>query len=131
MEANAVPTLTWLRLGLGWLWQDVVLAERLLQCHLDAPILWLEARHTCLLRNSLCGKMMRERKLEKHIIVSTDFVPAWDKNSRMRLVGGAATHQALHGIGYAVYGKAEVKRLLFGVWKVRTGGPTESLSAGM
>lgn len=110
--------------------QDVVLAENLLQCHLDAPILWLEERHTSLLRNSACGKMLRERKLEKHISVSPDFASAWEKNSRMRLMGGAAVQQALHGIGYAVYGKAEVKRQLFGVWKVRTGGPNESMIGG-
>ncbi|KAI9110455.1 hypothetical protein K1719_018615 [Acacia pycnantha] len=44
---------------LGLRLQDLVMAERLLMKHLDAPGLWLQERHRCLLMNKYCVMLLR------------------------------------------------------------------------
>lgn len=102
--------------------QDLVLAERLLLEFLDGPILWLEEKHGSLLRNSLCGRYLREKKFDNHILKHPDYNEAFEKNRRMRVLANSAIFQSLHAVGYLVYGKPEVRRLMFGVWDLAAKG---------
>ncbi|CAN1815196.1 Ribonuclease III domain-containing protein RNC1, chloroplastic [Linum perenne] len=45
--------------------QDIVMAERLLMKHLDAPGRFLAERHRRTLMNKLCGKYLREKRLHQ------------------------------------------------------------------
>ncbi|KAJ6366765.1 hypothetical protein OIU77_003196 [Salix suchowensis] len=45
--------------------QDIVMAERLLMKHLDAPGKWLQEKHRRVLMNKFCGRYLREKHLHK------------------------------------------------------------------
>uniref|UniRef100_A0A0D6R0H8 RNase III domain-containing protein n=1 Tax=Araucaria cunninghamii TaxID=56994 RepID=A0A0D6R0H8_ARACU len=93
--------------------QDIVMAERLLMKHLDAPGHWIQERHRRLLLNRLCGRYLREKGLHKFIIYGEHRKTAFEENRKLRNMASTAVQQALHGLAYTVYGKPEVRRLMF------------------
>ncbi|RYQ80854.1 hypothetical protein Ahy_Scaffold1g106977 isoform B [Arachis hypogaea] len=84
--------------------QDLVMAERLLMKHLDAPGLWLQERHRRLLLNKYCGRYLREKHLHGFAIYADE---------------------AIHGLSYLVYGKRDVRRLMFEVFDFEQVQPKE------
>lgn len=101
---------------LGQKIQDLVLAERILMKHLDAPGKWVQERHRRLLMNKFCGKYLREKYLHRYIIYSDQVQDAFENNRRLRNPATTAVNQAIHGLSYAVYGKPDVRRLMFEVF---------------
>lgn len=101
---------------LGQKIQDIVMAERLLMKHLDAPGKWLQEKHRRLLMNKFCGRYLREKYLHKLIIYSEKVQDAYENNRRLRNPATTAVQQALHGLSYVVYGKPDVRRLMFEVF---------------
>ncbi|KAL3646379.1 RNA-binding protein that suppresses calcineurin deletion Rnc1 [Castilleja foliolosa] len=96
--------------------QDLVMAERLLMKHLDAPGRWLQEKHRRLLMNKFCGKFLREKYLHRFIIYSDEVQDAYEHNRRLRNPATTSVQQAIHGLSYAVYGKPDVRRLMFEVF---------------
>ncbi|MCO5572757.1 hypothetical protein L7F22_026516 [Adiantum nelumboides] len=93
--------------------QDVVMAEKLLMKHLDAPSFYIKEKHRKLLFNRLCGKYFREKRLQKFMIIAEARKELFDKARRLRNFATTGCSLALHGLSYVVYGKAEVRRLMF------------------
>lgn len=93
--------------------QDVVMAEKLLMKHLDAPGFFIAEKHRRILFNRVCGKYFREKKLQKFIMYSEARQELFDKARRLRNFATTGVSLALHGFGYTVYGKAEVRRIMF------------------
>ncbi|GJP41862.1 hypothetical protein CLOM_g1491 [Closterium sp. NIES-68] len=106
---------------LGQKIQDLILAENLLQSHLDAPILWLADRHTKLLRNRTCGRYLRASGLHEHVELSDEVKQYFYANKKFQNLVSGAVFQALHGAAYIVYGKPEVRRLMFGIFEIDGG----------
>ncbi|KAM6591267.1 hypothetical protein CsatA_013872 [Cannabis sativa] len=96
--------------------QDLVMAERLLMKHLDAPGKWLQERHRRVLMNKFCGRYLRDRRLHQFIIYSEEVQDKYEHNRRLRNPATTAVQQALHGLSYTVYGKPDVRRLMFEVF---------------
>lgn len=96
--------------------QDLVMAERLLMKHLDAPGVWLQERHRRVLMNKFCGRYLRDRYLHRYIIYSEKVQDAYEHNRRLRNPATTAVQQALHGLSYTIYGKPDVRRLMFEVF---------------
>lgn len=92
------------------------MAERLLMKHLDAPGLWLQERHRRLVMNKYCGRYLRAKRLHRFIIYSEEVQDTYERNRRMRNPATTAVQQALHGLSYAIYGKRDVRRLMFEVF---------------
>ncbi|KNA19175.1 hypothetical protein SOVF_064030 [Spinacia oleracea] len=101
---------------LGQKIQDLVMAERLLMKHLDAPGKWLEEKHRRVLMNKFCGKYLREKFLHRFIIYSDQVQDAYEHNRRLRNPATQSVCQAIHGLSYAVYGKPDVRRLMFEIF---------------
>ncbi|TKY55639.1 Ribonuclease 3 [Spatholobus suberectus] len=101
---------------LGQKIQDLVMAERLLMKHLDAPGLWLQNRHRRLLMNKFCGRYLRAKNLHRFIVYSEKVQDAYERSYRLKYPVNTAVQQALHGLSYAVYGKRDVRRLMFEVF---------------
>ncbi|XP_059623992.1 ribonuclease III domain-containing protein RNC1, chloroplastic [Cornus florida] len=93
--------------------QDLVMAERLLMKHLDAPGRWLQEKHRRLLMNKFCGKYLREKNLHRYIIYSEEVQDAFEHNRRLRNPATTSVQQAIHGLSYTIYGKPDVRRLMF------------------
>ncbi|CAK8539654.1 unnamed protein product [Lathyrus sativus] len=93
--------------------QDLVMAERLLMKHLDAPGLWLQEKHRRILMNKYCGRYLRAKHLHKFIIYDDKVQDAYERNRRRRNPATTAVNQAIHGLSYLVYGKRDVRRLMF------------------
>ncbi|KAH9291978.1 hypothetical protein KI387_042834 [Taxus chinensis] len=93
--------------------QDIIMAERLLMKHLDAPGYWIKEKHRRLLLNRLCGRYLREKGLHKFIIYGEERIQTYEENRKLRNIASTAVQQALHGLAYTVYGKPEVRRLMF------------------
>ncbi|OMO56530.1 hypothetical protein CCACVL1_26491 [Corchorus capsularis] len=96
--------------------QDIVMAERLLMKHLDAPGRFLQERHRRTVMNKFCGRYLREKYLHRFIIYSEQVQDAYENNRRLRNPATTAVQQALHGLSYTVYGKPDVRRLMFEVF---------------
>ncbi|XP_017254557.1 ribonuclease III domain-containing protein RNC1, chloroplastic-like isoform X2 [Daucus carota subsp. sativus] len=96
--------------------QDLVMAERLLMKHLDAPGRWLQERHRRLLMNKFCGKYLREKNLHRFIIYSDEVQDSYEHNRRLRNPATTSVQQAIHGLSYTIYGKPDVRRLMFEVF---------------
>jgi hypothetical protein len=96
--------------------QDVIMAERLLMKHLDGPGVWLAEKHRRLLMNRLCGRYLRDKKLHHYIIYGEDRKEMFERARRLRNFSTTGVSQAIHGLGYAVYGRPEVRRLMFRVF---------------
>ncbi|BFG35826.1 hypothetical protein CerSpe_221010 [Prunus speciosa] len=96
--------------------QDLVMAERLLMKHLDAPGKWLAERHRRVLMNKFCGRYLREKRLHQFIIYSDQVQDAYEHNRRLRNPATTAVQQAIHGLSYTIYGKPDVRRLMFEVF---------------
>ncbi|XP_050291880.1 ribonuclease III domain-containing protein RNC1, chloroplastic isoform X2 [Quercus robur] len=101
---------------LGQKIQDLVMAERLLMKHLDAPGLWLQERHRRTLMNKFCGRYLRDKHLHRFVIYAEDVQEKYEHNRKMRNPATTAVQQSLHGLSYAVYGKPDVRRLMFEVF---------------
>ncbi|XP_073041125.1 ribonuclease III domain-containing protein RNC1, chloroplastic [Primulina eburnea] len=101
---------------LGQKIQDLVMAERLLMKHIDAPGRWLQEKHRRILMNKFCGRYLREKYLHPFIIYSEEVQDAYEHNRRLRNPASTSVQQALHGLAYTVYGKPEVRRLMFEVF---------------
>lgn len=101
---------------LGQKIQDLVLAERLLMKHIDAPGKYVQERHRRLLMNKFCGKYLREKYLHRFIVYSEQVQDAYEHNRRLRNPATTSVNQAIHGLSYAVYGKPDVRRLMFEVF---------------
>ncbi|XP_057718781.1 ribonuclease III domain-containing protein RNC1, chloroplastic-like isoform X1 [Arachis stenosperma] len=110
---------------LGQKIQDLVMAERLLMKHLDAPGLWLQNRHRRLLMNKYCGRYLRAKHLHHYIIYGESVQDKYEHNRRLRNPANTAVQQALHGLSYAVYGKRDVRRLMFEVFDFEQVQPQE------
>ncbi|KAK8946951.1 hypothetical protein KSP39_PZI006907 [Platanthera zijinensis] len=96
--------------------QDIVMAERLLMKHLDAPGRWLQEKHRRLLMNKFCGRYLREKYLHGFIIYSEEVQDKYEHNRRLRNPTTTGVQQAIHGLSYCVYGKPDVRRLMFEVF---------------
>ncbi|KAG9454966.1 hypothetical protein H6P81_007870 [Aristolochia fimbriata] len=96
--------------------QDIVMAERLLMKHLDAPGRWLQEKHRRSLMNKFCGRYLRDKYLHRFIIYGDNVQDSYEHNRRLRNPATTAVQQAIHGLAYTVYGKAEVRRLMFEVF---------------
>lgn len=96
--------------------QDLVLAERLLMKHLDAPGRWLAEKHRRLLMNKYCGRYLRDKHLHHYIIYGETVQDRFEHNRRLRNPSTTAVQQAIHGLSYCVYGKPDVRRLMFEVF---------------
>ncbi|XP_027076668.2 ribonuclease III domain-containing protein RNC1, chloroplastic [Coffea arabica] len=96
--------------------QDLVMAEKLLMKHLDAPGGWIQEKHRRLLMNKFCGRYLREKHLHRFIIYSEQVQDAYEHNRRLRNPATTSVQQAIHGLSYAVYGKPDVRRLMFEVF---------------
>ncbi|KAK1410309.1 hypothetical protein QVD17_36844 [Tagetes erecta] len=96
--------------------QDLVMAERLLIKHIDAPGTWLQEKHRRLLMNKFCGKYLREKHLHRFIIYSEEVQDSYEHNRRLRNPATTSVQQAIHGLSYTVYGKPDVRRLMFEVF---------------
>eukprot|EP00268_Persea_americana_P040208 TRINITY_DN39850_c0_g1_i1.p1 TRINITY_DN39850_c0_g1~~TRINITY_DN39850_c0_g1_i1.p1 ORF type:complete len:538 (+),score=84.77 TRINITY_DN39850_c0_g1_i1:337-1950(+) len=96
--------------------QDLVMAERLLMKHLDAPGRWLQEKHRRLLMNKFCGRYLRDKYLHKFIIYGEQVQDSYEHNRRLRNPATTAVNQAIHGLAYTVYGKPDVRRLMFEVF---------------
>ncbi|XP_078182319.1 ribonuclease III domain-containing protein RNC1, chloroplastic-like [Carex rostrata] len=105
--------------------QDLVMAERLLMKHLDAPGRWLQERHRRLLMNKFCGRYLRDRHLHHHIILDEMVQDRFEHNRRLRNPATTAVQQAIHGLSYMVYGKPDVRRLMFEVFDFEQVQPKE------
>lgn len=92
------------------------MAERLLMKHLDAPGHWLQEKHRRILMNKFCGRYLREKNLHRYMIYSEQVQDAYEHNRRLRNPSTTAVQQALHGLAYTVYGKPDVRRLMFEVF---------------
>ncbi|KAK7330978.1 hypothetical protein VNO77_25185 [Canavalia gladiata] len=101
---------------LGQKIQDLVMAERLLMKHLDAPGLWLQNKHRRFLMNKYCGRYLRGKNLHHFVIYSEQVQDTYQRYYRLRYPVATAVQQALHGLSYAVYGKHDVRRLMFQVF---------------
>lgn len=108
---------------LGQKIQDLVMAERLLMKHLDAPGKWLSERHRRVLMNKFCGKYLREKYLHRFILYSEEVQEAYEYNRRLRNPATTSVNQAIHGLSYAVYGKPDVRRLMFEVFDFEQSQP--------
>lgn len=93
--------------------QDVVMAEKLLMKHLDAPGYFIQEKHRRLLFNRLCGKYLREKKLQKFMVIAEIRKELFEKARRLKNFSTTGVSLALHGLAYSVYGKAEVRRFMF------------------
>lgn len=96
--------------------QDLVMAERLLMKHLDAPGRWLAEKHRRMLMNKYCGRYLRDKHLHHYIIYGESVQERFEHNRRLRNPSTTAVQQALHGLAYCVYGKPDVRRLMFEVF---------------
>ncbi|PKA55301.1 hypothetical protein AXF42_Ash003938 [Apostasia shenzhenica] len=96
--------------------QDLVMAERLLMKHIDAPGRWLQEKHRQLLMNKFCGRYLREKHLHRFIVYSDLMQGRYEHNRRLRNPSTTAVQQAIHGLAYCVYGKPDVRRLMFEVF---------------
>ncbi|KAG0574010.1 hypothetical protein KC19_VG227600 [Ceratodon purpureus] len=95
--------------------QDVIMAEKILLKYLDAPGQWIEERHRKILLNRVCGLYLRNLKLHYHIVYSDERHEVFAKARKLRNFATTGVSQALHGLGYTVYGRPEVRRLMFRV----------------
>ncbi|KAJ4796097.1 Ribonuclease 3 [Rhynchospora pubera] len=105
--------------------QDLVMAERLLMKHLDAPGRWLHEKHRRLLMNKFCGRYLRDRHLHHHIIYDETVQDRFEHNRKLRNPATTAVQQAMHGLAYTVYGKPDVRRLMFEVFDFEQIQPKE------
>uniref|UniRef100_A0A1D1YA50 Ribonuclease III domain-containing protein RNC1, chloroplastic n=1 Tax=Anthurium amnicola TaxID=1678845 RepID=A0A1D1YA50_9ARAE len=101
---------------LGQKIQDLAMAERLLMKHLDAPGKWLQEKHRRMLLNKFCGRYLRDKHLHKFIIYGESVQDSYEHNRRLRNPATTAVQQAIHGLAYTVYGKPDVRRLMFEVF---------------
>ena len=88
------------------------MAERLVIKHLDGPGVWLQESHRRLLFNRLCGTYLRQLKLHDHIVYSAETEQPIYRSKNSQKVASISVSHALHGLGYVVYGKVEVRRLM-------------------
>lgn len=95
--------------------QDVIMAEKCLMKYLDAPGHWIEERHRRILLNRVCGLYLRNLKLHYHVVYADDRQELFAKARKLRNYATTGVSQALHGLGYCVYGRPEVRRLMFRV----------------
>lgn len=95
--------------------QDVIMAEKILMKYLDAPGHWVEERHRRILLNRLCGLYLRNLKLHYHVVYSDERQELFAKARKLRNFATTGVSHALHGLAYCVYGRPEVRRLMFRV----------------
>uniref|UniRef100_A0A6N2M374 RNase III domain-containing protein n=1 Tax=Salix viminalis TaxID=40686 RepID=A0A6N2M374_SALVM len=88
--------------------QDIVMAERLLMKHLDAPGKWLQEKHRRVLMNKFCGRYLREKHLHKYIVYADKVQDAYEHNRRLRNPATTAVNHSLHGLSYTIYGKPDL-----------------------
>ncbi|CAJ2635297.1 unnamed protein product [Trifolium pratense] len=112
---------------LGQKIQDLVMAERLLMKHLDAPGYWLQEKHRRTLMNRYCGRYLRAKQLHRYIIYSEKVRKSYERHHRLRSPVTVSVQQALHGLSYAVYGKRDVRRLMFEVFDVEQIQPKRNI----
>ncbi|CAL0311574.1 unnamed protein product [Lupinus luteus] len=105
--------------------QDLVMAEKLLMKHLDAPGPWLQEKHRRLLMNKYCGRYLRAKRLHYYFICGGKTQDSIEHNRRQRNPASTAVQQALHGLSYLVYGKRDVRRLMFEVFDFEQIQPKE------
>lgn len=92
------------------------MAERLLMKHLDAPGKWLQEKHRRLVMNKFCGRYLREKHLHGFVVYNEAVQDKYEHNRRLRNPTSTAVQQAIHGLSYCVYGKPDVRRLMFEVF---------------
>ncbi|CAM6083229.1 unnamed protein product [Calypogeia fissa] len=98
--------------------KDVVGAEQILMKHLDGPASWLNRKHRLQFLNRICGRTLREKRLHRHIIYGEDRIDQFERNRRLRNFATTSVQHSIHAIGYLVYGRREVRRLMYEVFTV-------------
>ncbi|KAG0468599.1 hypothetical protein HPP92_017927 [Vanilla planifolia] len=84
--------------------QDLVMAERLLMKHLDAPGRWVQEKHRRLLMNRLCGRYLREKHLHKLIMYGESVQDKYEHVRQLRNPSTTAIQQAIHGLSIVSMG---------------------------
>lgn len=84
--------------------------------HLDAPGRWLAEKHRRMLMNKYCGRYLRDKHLHHYVIYGESVEEKFEHNRRLRNPSTTSVQQALHGLAYCVYGKPDVRRLMFEVF---------------
>ncbi|KAG0472444.1 hypothetical protein HPP92_016990 [Vanilla planifolia] len=97
---------------LGQKIQDLVMAERLLIKYIGAPGKWLQEKHGRLLLNKLWA-LSEEKHLQRFIIYGENVENKYEHNRRLKNPSTTSVQQAIHGLSYCVYGKPDVRRLMF------------------
>ncbi|KAF9590083.1 hypothetical protein IFM89_030664 [Coptis chinensis] len=105
--------------------QDLVMVEKLLMKHIDAPVTWLQERHRPLLLKKFCERYFRDKNLHRFIIYDEQIQDKYEHNRRLRNPVTTAIQQAIHGLSYTVYGKADARRLMFEVFDFEQIQPKE------
>ncbi|KAF9610693.1 hypothetical protein IFM89_024118 [Coptis chinensis] len=105
--------------------QDLVMAEKQLMKHIDAPGRWLPERDRRLLLNKFCGRYFRDKNLHRFIIYDEQIQDKYEHNRRLMNPVTTAIQQAIHGLSYTVYGKADVRCLMFEVFDFEQIQPKE------
>lgn len=106
------------------------MAERVLMKHLDAPGKWVQEKHRRLLMNKYCGRYLRDKHLHRFIIYSESVQEKYEHNRRLKNPITSAVQQAIHGLSYTVYGKPDVRRLMFEVFDFEQVQPKAVWSSG-
>jgi hypothetical protein len=107
--------------------KDLVMAERLLMKHLDAPGYWVQEKHRRVLMNRYCGRYLRAKQLHRFIIYSDKVRKSYERHHTLRSPVTVSVQQALHGLSYVVYGKRDVRRLMFEVFDVEQIQPKRNI----
>ena len=92
------------------------MAEKILMKYLDAPGVWIEEKHRKLLLNRLCGLYFRNLKLHHHTVYSDERRELYLKARKLRNFATTGVSHALHGLAYTVYGRPDVRRLMFRIF---------------
>jgi hypothetical protein len=75
--------------------------------------------------NKFCGRYLRDRHLHHHIIYDETLQDRFEHNRKLRNPATTAVQQAIHGLAYTVYGKRDVRRLMFEVFDFEQIQPKE------
>ncbi|XP_012573676.1 LOW QUALITY PROTEIN: ribonuclease III domain-containing protein RNC1, chloroplastic [Cicer arietinum] len=77
--------------------------------------------------NRYCGRYLRAKQFHHLNIYSEKVQDSCERNYRLRSFATIAIQQALHGFLYVVYGKCDVRCLMFEVYHIEQVQPKSNL----